>query len=128
MAESPVDRQRRILVADDDEGSLALLTAWLQKEGYSVISAVDGEEALERAEAENPDLIFLDIMMPRLDGYSLLLRLKGNDRTQRIPVFIISGQSETEHRDLCQTFGALEFIEKPYRISEVASKVAKVLT
>jgi CheY-like chemotaxis protein len=127
MTERTLEKTQTILIADDDEGSLTLLSSWLQKEGYKVISAMDGEEALRRAEIESPDLIFLDIMMPRLDGYSLLLRLKGSDRTHRIPVFIISGQSEKEHKDLCQTFGAMEFIEKPYRIADVANKVSKAL-
>ena len=81
----------------------------------------------QRAQIESPDLIFLDIMIPSTDPFGLLFRLKGNDRTHRIPIFITSGASDTEQRDLCHTFGALEFIEKPYEIAEVATLVARAL-
>lgn len=127
MDPSPTGKARRILIADDDEGCIALLSTWLTKDGYEVVVASDGEDALLKAEQNFPDLILLDIMMPKLDGYSLLLRLKGNPRTHQIPVFIISGQSEKEHQDICQTFGALGFIKKPYRVADVASKVALAL-
>lgn len=127
MAESPVESARSILVAGGDEGSLAPLSAWLGREGYQVLLAGDGEEALQKAVAHLPDLIFLDIQIPKLDGYSLLLRLKGNDRTHEIPVFICSGQSEREQKELSRTFGAVEFIEKPLRIADVACKVADAL-
>lgn len=127
MDGSPAGKAKRILIADDDDGSIALLSTWLTKDGYEVDVATDGEQALHKAERNHPDLIFLDIMMPKLDGYSLLLRLKGNSLTTQIPVFIISGQSEKEHEDICRTFGALGFIKKPYRIAEVARKVALAL-
>jgi CheY-like chemotaxis protein len=128
MAESPEERPRRILIADDDEGSLDVLSGWLQKEGYQVVRVTNGEEALHRAQVDSPDLIFVDIMMPKLDGYSLLLRLKGNERTHRIPVLLTSWQPEPEDRDLSLTFGATGLIEKPYRIVEVAIRVADILT
>ena len=117
----------KILIADDDEGTIALLSIGLEKEGYEVLTAFDGQEALEKAEEHRPDLILLDIMMPKLDGYSLLLRLKGAERTNRIPIFVISAQPKTEHEGICQTLGALEFIKKPYRMAEVIQKVTDAL-
>ena len=83
MTPTHPERSRKILIADDDEGTVALLSIGLEKEGYEVVSATDGQEALEKAEEHHPDLILLDIMMPKLDGYSLLLRLKGAERTAR---------------------------------------------
>ncbi len=127
MSESPVERPRTILIADDDEGSLGPLAAWCRREGYAVIVARSAEEAMQRAAIESPDLIFLDIMIPSTDPFGLLFRLKGHDRTQSIPIFITSGSSDTEQKDLCHTFGALEFIEKPYEIAEVATLVARAL-
>lgn len=119
---------RKILVADDDPSHLELLSARLEREGYEVRAASNGEEALEMAEADPPDLILLDIMMPKLDGYSLLLRLNGNDRTCRIPVFIVSGQLEAEHEEIYRTFGAREFIRKPYKLADLAGRVRNVLS
>ena len=127
MSESPVERPRTVLIADDDEGSLRDLASWLLREGYAVIFAKSGEEALQRAEIESPDLIFLDLRSPRTDPFALLFKLKGNGRTQGIPVFITSGEPDPEQKDLCHTFGALEFIEKPYEIAEVATMVAKAI-
>lgn len=128
MAESPAESPRRVLIADGDPGSLSVLSAWLEKEGYRVDLATNGEEALRRAQEDPPDLIFLDITVPKVDGYALLMRLKGSERTHGIPVLITAGSSEKEDKDLCVAFGAVALIEKPYRIADVASRLADALT
>ncbi|MCZ6689762.1 MAG: response regulator [Planctomycetota bacterium] len=128
MAESPVEKRRKILIADDDRKTLSLLSEWLEREGYEVTSATSGKDALRQASSEAPDCMLLDLNMPQLDGYSLLLRLKENDRTSRIPIVILSTQPEDENQDICRTFGPIQFVEKPFRIADVACKVAHALT
>lgn len=127
MSESPIERPRTVLIADNDPDSPSELAAWLRKKGYAVIAVSSGSEALQRAEIESPDLIFIDIHLARTDPFELLFRLKASDRTQSIPVFITSGDPDDEQKDLCSTFGALEYIEKPYEIDEVASLVARAI-
>ena len=128
VAESPVEKRRKILIADDDRKTLRLLSEWLEREGYEVTSATSGEDALRQASSEAPDCMLLDLNMPQLDGYSLLLRLKENDRTSRIPIVILSTQAEDENQDICRTFGPIQFVEKPFLIADVACKVAHALT
>ena len=128
MGESPVERLKKILIADDDEGSLDVLARWFEREGFEVILASNGEEALLKAQESAPDLIFLDIVMPKMDGYALLLQLKGSDRTHQIPVFIVSGLPAEDHGQICRTFGAVDFIEKPFELADLAGKVARAIS
>ena len=88
---------------------------------------VASDEALRKAQEQRPDLICLDIMLPGLDGYSTLMKLRGDPRTKDIPVFIVSGESGDIHRDISRTFGAVEFISKPFDIKEILQKAAKIL-
>ncbi len=128
VAESPVEKKRKILIADADRKTLSLLSEWLEREGYEVTSATSGEDALRPASSEAPDCMLLDLNMPELDGYSLLLRLKENDRTCRIPIVLLSTGPEDENQDIRRTFGPIQFVEKPFRIADVACKVAHALT
>src|SRR3989304_2784299 len=80
----------RVLAVDDDERNLALLTAKLDREGYEIETAKNGLEALQKATAFNPDLIIMDVMMPRMDGYEALRHLKSREETRYIPVIMRS--------------------------------------
>ena len=117
-----------VLVVDDDELIRVLAREALEDTGFRVCEAHSGTKALEQFQKHRPEAVLLDLNMPRLDGYSLLLRLKENDRTSRIPIVILSTQPEDENQDICRTFGPIQFVEKPFRIADVACKVAHALT
>jgi CheY-like chemotaxis protein len=106
----PPGDEIKLLVVDDDESVHHLLTATLEKEGYRLLHAYDGAEAIELARSAAPDVITLDVMMPRVDGWSVLGQLKSAPETARIPVIMISILDE---RTLGYSLGASEFMTKP---------------
>src|SRR5919205_1293953 len=83
-----------ILVVDDERHLVRLIQINLQQQGYEVITAFDGEEGLEKARAEQPDLIILDVTMPRMDGFEVLNRLRQNQQTSRMPVIVLTARSK----------------------------------
>ncbi|HGY55595.1 MAG TPA: response regulator [Caldithrix abyssi] len=108
------NHKNSILIVDDNPANLKLLDLILRKEGYEVIPAQSGPEALEIMKTVLPDLIFLDIMMPEMDGYELCQRLKNNPRTQNIPIIFIT--SKAEPTDIVKGFeyGAADYVTKPF--------------
>jgi CheY-like chemotaxis protein len=112
--EPEVERPSRILVVDDVEDNRQLLKRRLEKQGYAVTCAEDGKKALAAVEHEAPDLILLDIMMPELDGFAVLGRLKANKHTRDIPVIVISALDDTASAVRCIEQGAEDFLPKPF--------------
>ncbi|MDQ3645848.1 MAG: response regulator, partial [Actinomycetota bacterium] len=96
---------KRILICDDDPAILRVLEVNLEVEGYDVLLAHHGEEAYEVAIAEHPDLIILDIMMPRLDGYQTAERLKADDATKDIPVVFLSAKAQASDIEKGKAYG-----------------------
>jgi CheY-like chemotaxis protein len=121
------DRKAKILVADDDEMSRRLLEAVLTPKGYEVILAKDGIEALNIALTQAPDLIILDIMMPGMDGYRALNKIKEDDSTANIPVLMITAVGYDYNIKLANQLGASGYITKPIDLAEVRSTVASLL-
>lgn len=123
------NRRKRILVVDDEEDIVYLLREALQDEGYQTFGAYNGQEALEIVQKEKPDLILLDIMMPKIDGYSLNQQLKKHQETHNIPVIVISGRGQL--RDLFllnQEAPIADFLEKPFPVKLLLEKIEQVLT
>jgi two-component system, sensor histidine kinase and response regulator len=120
-------RKIRVLVVDDDEGNVVLLTSKLGVDGYETDVAYDGLEALKKVESFNPDLILLDIMMPRIDGYEVLRRLKTNEKTKYIPVILLTAKGEVEDKVLGLDIGAEEYLCKPVSLVEVSARVRSLL-
>jgi DNA-binding response OmpR family regulator len=116
----------KILVVDDDLDSLKLIGLMLQRQGYQVIAAPDGANALTQAESERPDLILLDIMMPDMDGYEVTRRLKSDPRLSSIPVMIFSAKSSADDKIAGFEAGADDYLTKPTHPTELASRI-KVL-
>jgi two-component system sensor histidine kinase/response regulator len=117
-------KKARILVAEDNDDNRRLLSIYLTREGYEVIEARDGVEALDKAHAEMPDLVLSDVQMPGLDGYSLCWQLKQDPETERIPVILITAvytSLEDTLKGLHQ--GANDFISRPFRQSELLARV-----
>ena len=114
----------RILVVDDDANIRTLLRRLLTTEGYSVDEAADGPAALEKVEAQAPDLILLDIMMPGQDGLDVL---EGMRRTNDVPVILLTAKSEEADRVLGFRFGADDYVVKPFSTAELCARIAAVL-
>jgi len=116
---------KKILVIDDENTSLRLIQALLAKKGHQVIIATDGDEGLDKAQKEKPDLIILDIVMPRITGGTLIKQMQRVPELKSIPVVIV-----TSHGTIGATFvgkGAKDYIQKPFKDEEFFEKVEKYL-
>jgi adenylate cyclase len=121
-------RKGKILIVDDDPHNVELLQAYLTgMADYEVVVARDGMEALEQVKAESPDLILLDIMMPRMDGYQVCSRLKADQSTQFIPVVMVTALRGTEERIQALEVGADDFLSKPFNIYELLARVKSLV-
>jgi DNA-binding response OmpR family regulator len=116
-----------VLVAEDDDDIRALVVYRLERSGYAVVQARDGEEALRLASEAGPDLAILDVMMPKLDGYEVTRRLRGDDATSRLPVILLTARSQ--EADVSRGFeaGADDYIRKPFSPDELRARVQAIL-
>ena len=115
----------RLLVVDDEPDIVELLTASLRFAGFEVASAPSGQEALTLAATFRPDLVILDVMMPGLDGFSVLSRLRGEGH--RVPVLFLTARDATEDKVRGLTTGADDYVTKPFSLSEVIARIGAVL-
>jgi DNA-binding response OmpR family regulator len=116
-----------VLVADDEEDIRALVAFRLQRAGYDVITAADGEEALALATTQLPDLIVLDMMMPKATGLEVTRSLRGQDSTKDIPVILLTARAQ--EADVASGFeaGADDYVKKPFSPKDLQSRVQKLL-
>lgn len=114
----------KILVADDDRNICELLRMYLEKEGYTVVLAGNGEEALSKFDEENPDIILLDVMMPRLDGWQVCRELR---KKSECPIIMITAKGETFDKVLGLELGADDYVVKPFDTKEIIARVKAVL-
>ncbi|MBI5408572.1 MAG: response regulator [Nitrospirae bacterium] len=117
----------KILIVDDDEKNLKFLSLILESYGYVYETAKDGHEALEKTKAFNPDLIFLDIMMPEMDGYEACKRLKADASTQYIPVVMVTALADKDSKIKGLEAGANDFLTKPVDRSEFIARTRNLL-
>ena len=117
----------KIMVVDDDERNLSLLEALLVPMGYQVFFARDGQEAIEKASQVSPDVILLDVMMPRMDGFEAAKRLKQGKETQIIPIVMVTSLREVEDRVKSLEAGADDFLSKPVEKTELRARVNSLL-
>jgi DNA-binding response OmpR family regulator len=119
--------QTVVLAADDDEDILELITFRLERSGYTVIQAHDGEEAWNLAQARPPDLAVLDVMMPKLDGFELTRRLRAHEPTSRMPIILLTARAQDT--DVQQGFdaGADDYLRKPFSPQELRARVQAIL-
>lgn len=118
---------KRILICDDDPVILRLLQVNLELEGYDVLLAHHGEDAIEVATAEHPDLVILDIMMPKLDGYQTCERLKANDETKEIPVVFLSAKAQQTDIERGKEFGVADYLTKPFDPNDLIDVVERLI-
>ena len=117
----------KILVVDDEIYIVHILDFSLGMEGYEVVTALDGEQALEKVKAEKPDLIVLDIMMPKLDGYEVCKSIKSNAATQHIPVILLSAKGRNVDQKLGFDVGADDYITKPFSPRKLVERINQLL-
>lgn len=123
MAEAPY----KILVVDDDLDTLRLVGTTLEKQGYLIVPAKDGVEALERAAVEHPDLILLDVMMPGINGYEVTRRLRQEPRTAKTPIILFTAKAQVEDKVAGLEAGANEYLTKPTHPAELVARVRSLL-
>jgi putative two-component system response regulator len=117
----------KILIVDDDQNVRETLTRVLQREGYTLITATNGREALETVARESPDLILLDVTMPELDGFAVCQQLKNDEHTALIPVTMLTGLDDREHRRYGLEAGADDFLTKPFEPSLLRARIRSQL-
>lgn len=117
----------RILIADDNQQNCELLEAYLNGEGYVIDFSNDGEATLQQVEREQPDLILLDIMMPRMSGYEVCARLKKADATCDIPIIMVTALNESGDIEKAVNAGADDFLSKPVNKLELTTRVRSLL-
>ncbi|MFA5504270.1 MAG: response regulator [Vulcanimicrobiota bacterium] len=118
---------KTIVIADDEPHVLRSLEFILKKQGYNVITAVNGEEALEKVRGNEPDLVFLDIQMPKLDGNSVLRKLREDPKYQDLYIVMITAKGQEADRLLSLESGANEYVTKPYSPRKLVGRVKEIL-
>ncbi len=118
----------KILIVDDSPTELHVLTQILEREGYQTITARDGEEGIEVAKSEQPDLILMDVVMPGINGFQATRRLTRDIKTRQIPVIIVSTKGQVTDREWGMRQGAFSYLVKPIEPSGLIAQVRLALT
>ncbi len=118
---------KKVLIADDKATSRELVRTVLEKEGYSVVEAADGIEALENARSAEPDMIILDLQMPGLDGFSVLEELRKDERFHDTPIMALTASAMQGDRERALTIGFTGYVTKPIRLQVLRSEVERLL-
>ena len=117
-----------ILLVDDEPDLVELVSQRLQATGYDVMTACDGQQALDQVKKKRPDLIILDLMLPKLDGYKVCRLLKFDERYKRIPILIFTARAQEEDIKLATECGADEYLTKPFEAKILLEKLKGLLT
>jgi two-component system, sensor histidine kinase and response regulator len=123
----PENKSQKILIVEDSQENVDLLLYFLRPQGYEILTAMDGEAGLTMVEEKRPDLILLDIMLPKLDGFSVCERIKGDRRTKFIPIIMITALKELKDKIRSLEVGADDFITKPFENIELLARVKSLL-
>jgi len=119
--------KKKILLVDDEVDLVKTIQFSLELEGYKVLVSYNGEDALAQARKENPDLILLDLMLPKLDGYKVCRLLKFDEQYKHIPILMLTAKTQQKDRLLGMETGADEYITKPFDMEELTEKIKKYL-
>ncbi len=118
----------RILLVDDEPSIVKMVGKRLEVEGFDVIVAMDGQEGLQKAQSEHPNLIILDLMLPKLNGYEVCTMLKQDTRFQQIPIVLFTAKTQEKDEKLGVECGANAFVRKPFRAQELLEKIRSLIT
>ena len=117
------NNKKKILIVDDEPDIVETLKFLIESEGFESIIAMDGEEALKKAKEENPDIIILDVMLPKINGYKVCRLLKFDSDYKHIPILMVTARSQEEDKVIGEITGADEYITKPFDINELVKKI-----
>jgi DNA-binding response OmpR family regulator len=120
--------QAKILIVDDEPDLVETIRFSLELEGHNVLVATNGEEGLNLARQEKPDLILLDLMLPKLDGYKVCRLLKFDERYKHIPILMLTAKTQEKDKILGKETGANEYITKPFDMDELMAKIKSYLS
>jgi len=118
---------KKILIVDDDPPIVELLKFSLESAGYNVVVAVDGDEAIKKAQSEKPDLILLDIMLPTRDGYSVLEEMRGTEKYKILPIVIMSAKVQEVDISYGLELGANDYFTKPLDLDKLEKRVEELV-
>ncbi|MFH1996096.1 MAG: response regulator [Candidatus Omnitrophota bacterium] len=121
------ERKRKILLVDDEPALLMALKIRLEANGFNILEASDGQMALDKAMADKPDLIILDVMLPKIDGYAICKTLKTDASKKTIPIIILSARAQTEDAQKAKEAGADAYLTKPIKSDILLAKVNELL-
>lgn len=117
----------RLLIVDDEKDLVETLTFRLEANGYEVIKAYDGKEGLEKAQQEKPDIILLDLMLPKLDGYKICRMLKSDDKYKDIPIILFTARAQDADKKIGKDAGANAYITKPFESKGLIDTIKQLL-
>ncbi len=119
---------KKVLIVDDEVDLVETVRFPLEMAGYHVLVSYNGEDALNQARKEKPDLILLDLMLPKLDGYKVCRLLKFDDRYKHIPILMLTAKTQEKDKTLGMETGANEYITKPFEMDDLLRKVKAYLS
>lgn len=122
-----MNSKKKILIVDDEPDILTGLKDFLEFEGYDTVTAADGQTALSIARGSEPDLIILDLMLPKLDGYKVCRLLKYDKRRKHIPIIMLTAKTQDEDKELGFDMKANEYLHKPYDDNELLNAIRKYI-
>lgn len=119
--------KKRILIVEDEIELVKAMQIRLEQAGYEVLSSNDGQDALEKAKRENPDLIILDLMLPKMDGYKVCRMLKFDQKYRKIPIIMFTARAQEADKKMGEEVGADAYITKPFDPGVLLDKIKKFL-
>ena len=119
--------EKKILIIDDEQNICNVVSEFLAKKGFTAITATSGKEGIKNANQLMPDLILLDINMPKMDGFAVLEKLKNSEKTISIPVIMLTGRGDDESKMKASGLYSQYYITKPFDLEELASKIEQIL-
>lgn len=119
--------KKRVLLVDDEPSIVKMVGKRLEVEGFEVLVAMDGQDGLKKAQTEAPDLVILDLMLPKLNGYELCTMLKQDARFQKIPVVMFSAKAQEKDERLGRECGADAYVRKPFQAPELLAQIRKLI-
>ncbi|NQT28495.1 MAG: response regulator [Candidatus Omnitrophica bacterium] len=119
--------KEKILIVEDDPDIVEMIDYNLKKEGYRIISVLNGEDAIGIAEKENPDLIILDLMLPEMDGFQVCKHLRSEEKTSSVPIIMLTAKSQETDKVVGLELGADDYMTKPFSPRELVARIKAVL-
>ncbi len=125
---TPNGMQRTILIVDDFDDTRLLLRTWLQKKGFRIIEAENGNQAVSQTQTERPDLIIMDVEMPELDGLSATRKIRALPHAQTLPIVVVSAYGADQFRDEALAAGCNEYVSTPFEPDELEKLIRNLLS